>query len=106
MQLSKHFKLGEFTKSMTATRKGIDNSPGAGDIKNFSSSKFTWTRTNCCLPPVVGAATVNQTFANNARFGNIKPVSGLTLSEEIYLDPLGKAYRRNQRQTNKQTKLT
>ena len=58
------------------------------------------------LPPVVGAATVNQTFANNARFGNINPVSGLTLSEEIYLDPLGKAYRRNQRQTNKQTKLT
>ena len=58
------------------------------------------------LPPVVGAATVNQTFANNARFGNINPVSGLTLSEEIYLDPLGKAYRRNQRQQNKPTKLT
>ena len=58
------------------------------------------------LPPAVGAATVNQTFANNARFGNINPVSGLTLSEEIYLDPLGKAYRRNQRQQNKQTKLT
>ena len=58
------------------------------------------------LPPVVGAATVNQTFANNARFGNISPVSGLTLSEEVYLDPLGKAYRRNQRQQNKQTKLT
>ena len=58
------------------------------------------------LPPVVGAATFNQTFANNARFGNINPVSGLTLSEEVYLDPLGKAYRRNQRQTNKQTKLT
>ena len=33
MQLSKHFKLEEFTKSMTATRKGIDNTPGAGDIK-------------------------------------------------------------------------
>ena len=58
------------------------------------------------LPPVVGAATVNQTFANNARFGNISPVSGLTLSEEIYLDPLGKAYRRKQRQTTNQTKLT
>jgi len=59
------------------------------------------------LPPVVGAATVNQTFANNARFGNINPVSGLTLSEEIYLDPLGKAYRRNQRQPKQnQTKLT
>jgi zinc D-Ala-D-Ala carboxypeptidase len=37
MQLSKHFKLEEFTKSMTATRKGIDNSPGAGDIKNLEN---------------------------------------------------------------------
>ena len=35
MQLSKHFKLEEFTKSMTATRKGIDNTPGAGEIKNL-----------------------------------------------------------------------
>ena len=29
MQLSKHFKLEEFKKSMTATRKDIDNTPGA-----------------------------------------------------------------------------
>ena len=35
MQLSKHFKLEEFTKSMTAIRKGIDNTPGSGDIKNL-----------------------------------------------------------------------
>jgi len=35
MQLSKHFKLVEFTKSMTATRKGISNEPGSGDIKNL-----------------------------------------------------------------------
>ena len=35
MQLSKHFKLIEFTKSMTATRKGIKNEPGSGDIKNL-----------------------------------------------------------------------
>jgi zinc D-Ala-D-Ala carboxypeptidase len=35
MQLSKHFKLEEFTKSMTATRRGIKNEPGAGDIKNL-----------------------------------------------------------------------
>ena len=27
MQLSKHFKLEEFTKSQTAARKGIDNTP-------------------------------------------------------------------------------
>ena len=37
MQLSKHFKLEEMTKSMTATRKGIKNEPGAGDIKNLEN---------------------------------------------------------------------
>ena len=37
MQLSKHFKLEEMTKSMTATRKGIDNSPGSGDINNLEN---------------------------------------------------------------------
>ena len=37
MQLSKHFKLEEFTKSMTATRKGIRNEPGSGDIKNLET---------------------------------------------------------------------
>jgi len=33
MQLSKHFTLKEMTKSMTATRKGINNIPGPGEIK-------------------------------------------------------------------------
>ena len=37
MQLSKPFKLEEFTKSMTATRKGIKNEPGSGDIKNLEN---------------------------------------------------------------------
>ena len=37
MNLSKHFKLEEMTKSMTATRRGIDNSPGSGDIKNLEN---------------------------------------------------------------------
>ena len=37
MQLSKHFKLEEFIKSQTATRMGIDNKPGAGDIKNLEN---------------------------------------------------------------------
>ena len=36
MQLSKHFKLEEMTKSMTATRKGIDNSPGSGDTVSYT----------------------------------------------------------------------
>ena len=35
MQLSKHFTLQEMTKSMTATRKGIDNIPGSGEIKSL-----------------------------------------------------------------------
>jgi len=35
MQLSKHFTLEEMTKSMTTTRKGIDNTPGASEIKSL-----------------------------------------------------------------------
>ena len=35
MQLSKHFKLEEMTKSMTATRKGIDEAiPALVDLRN------------------------------------------------------------------------
>ena len=40
MQLSKHFTLEEFTKSMTATRKGIKNDPGSGDIKNLENVAY------------------------------------------------------------------
>jgi len=36
MQLSKHFKLEEFEKSMTAVRKGIENKAGSGEIKNLT----------------------------------------------------------------------
>ena len=35
MQLSKHFTLEEFEKSQTATRKGITNKVGSGEIKNL-----------------------------------------------------------------------
>ena len=35
MQLSKHFTLEEFEKSQTATRKGITNKAGRGEIKNL-----------------------------------------------------------------------
>ena len=35
MQLSKHFTLKEMTNSMTAQRKGIDNTPGSGEIKSL-----------------------------------------------------------------------
>ena len=35
MRLSKNFSLEEMTRSMVAARKGIDNTPGAGEIKNL-----------------------------------------------------------------------
>jgi len=35
MNLSKHFTLEEFEKSQTATRKGIKNKAGSGEIKNL-----------------------------------------------------------------------
>ena len=34
-QVSKHFTLREMTNSMTATRKGIDNTPGSAEIKSL-----------------------------------------------------------------------
>ena len=37
MQLSKHFKLKEFTKSQIAARNGINNLPSAGDVKNLEN---------------------------------------------------------------------
>ena len=35
MYLSKHFTLDELTKSATATRKGIDNTPNEQALKNL-----------------------------------------------------------------------
>ena len=37
MRLSKHFTLEEMCKSMTAVRKGIDNTPGSGEVKNLEN---------------------------------------------------------------------
>ena len=37
MQLSKHFKLSEFTKSQIAARHGLKNLPGAGEVKNLEN---------------------------------------------------------------------
>jgi hypothetical protein len=46
------------------------------------------------LPPMP-----NATLVNNAQFGNIDPVSRLTLAEETYLSPLEQSYRKKQRTT-------
>jgi len=37
MQLSKHFKLAEFTKSQIAARHGLKNLPGSGEVKNLEN---------------------------------------------------------------------
>jgi hypothetical protein len=37
MQMSPHFKLSEFTKSETATRKRIDNTPNAEHAQNLKN---------------------------------------------------------------------
>lgn len=37
MWLSKNFHLSEFTKSQTASRKGIDNTPGQIEIQNLTA---------------------------------------------------------------------
>ena len=41
MQLSKHFKLEEFEKSMTAIRKGIENKACSWEIKNLTDLCYT-----------------------------------------------------------------
>ena len=52
MQLSKHFTLEEMTRSMTAARKGINNIPGPGEIKNLGDLCYE------VLEPVRGMAYV------------------------------------------------
>jgi len=57
--------------------------------------------------PTLGAAASlpglpampNPALVNNAQFGNIDPVSRLTLAEETYLSPLEQSYRKKQRTT-------
>ena len=39
------------------------------------------------------------------QFGNISPVSGLTISEEMFLDPLEKRYAASKRKQTQPTKL-
>ena len=76
------------------------------DIPNPLSTSMipnlpTFNNNTAGLPPLP-----NPGLVNNTQFGNIDPVSRLTLAEETYLDPLEKSYRKKQRQTNNQTKLT
>ena len=60
MQLSKHFKLKEFTKSQVAARNGINNTPHSGDLKNLEDLCYE------VLEPIrakFGVVTINSGFA-------------------------------------------
>jgi hypothetical protein len=59
MQLSKHFKLKEFTKSQVAARNGINNTPHSGDLKNLEDLCYE------VLEPIrakFGVVTINSGF--------------------------------------------
>jgi len=43
--------------------------------------------------------------STGTQFGNVSPVSGLTISEEMFLDPLEKRYAASKRQQTQPTKL-
>ena len=55
---------------------------------------------NTGLPPLPDPLANTGT-----QFGNISPVSGLTISEEMFLDPLEKRYTASKRKTNNPTRL-
>ena len=69
MQLSKHFKLEEFEKSMTATRRGIENKAGSGEIKNLTDLCYG------VLEPV--RAKPNQTHPTCLLYTSPSPRDGL-----------------------------
>jgi len=75
MRLSKHFSLEEMTRSMVAARKGIDNTPGAGEIKNLGTcamkylNQFVHILTSLLWCPLATAARhyVKQSAAKKRR---------------------------------------
>ena len=65
MQLSKHFTLEEMTRSMVAARKGIDNTPGAGEIKNLENVCYEIlepVRAHFDKPIMISSAIVARRF--------------------------------------------
>ena len=69
MQLSRHFSLAEFLRSQTATRLGIDNTPGPDQIDNL-----TWLCVRVLQPlrDHFGPVTITSGYrcpALNARIG-------------------------------------
>ena len=83
-------------------REVLESVPLSADLFPNIQNPFT----NLPQPTLGPAASLpglpampNPGLVNNARFGNIDPVSRLTLAEETYLSPLEQNYRKKTRTT-------
>ena len=83
-------------------REVLSETPLGGDLFPNIQNPFT----NLPQPTLGPAASLpglpampNPGLVNNAQFGSIDPVSGLTLAEETYLSPLEQNYRKKTRTT-------
>jgi len=93
--------IGRIREVLETTPLGADLFPNLENpLRNLPEPTLGAAASLPGLPPLP-----NPSLVNNTQFGSIDPVSRLTLAEDMYLDPLGKAYRKKQRQPN-QTKLT
>ena len=79
MQLSPHFALSEFLFSQTAIRKGIDNTPNAGVIKNLIALCEN------VLEPLRSAANAPIRISSGYRSPGLnKAVGGSATSQHCY----------------------
>jgi zinc D-Ala-D-Ala carboxypeptidase len=79
MNLSEHFALSEFLFSQTAVRRGIDNTPNAGVIKNLAALCEN------VLEPLRGAANAPIRISSGYRSPGLnKAVGGSATSQHCF----------------------
>lgn len=109
IQLTKHFKLREFTRSATADQLGIDNAPSAEHLKNLTNLANTLeeVRTLIGSPIIISSGyrspelnkavggVVNSDHANGLaadfsapKFGTVEQVSKKIANSAIKFDQL------------------
>ena len=89
-------------------RNVLEVIPLEGEFPNLINPLNTSLLPDINLGPAAntGLPPLPDPLANTGtQFGNISPVSGLTISEEMFLDPLEKRYTASKRKTNNPTRL-
>ena len=89
-------------------RNVFETLPLGGEFPNITNPLSTPLLPDINLGPAAntGLPPLPDPLANTGtQFGNISPVSGLTISEEMFLDPLEKRYAASKRQQTQPTKL-